>query len=64
MTDAKPFWVKCLSCSHVWPAAYLPMEIDKCAKLLKKASCPKCAAGSKQITFAKQDDGALLEQAS
>lgn len=64
MSDAKPFWVKCRSCSHIWPAAYLPMGVDQCAELLSKTHCPKCATGPKGITFAKQDDGELLEPAS
>ena len=64
MTGDKPFWAKCRSCNHIWPAAFLPMEVEQCAKLLMKTHCPKCAAGPKEITFAKQDNGELLESAT
>jgi len=64
MSARKPFWAKCKGCSHIWPAAYLPMELEQCAKLLMKTHCPNCAAGPKGITFAKQDDGKLLEPAT
>lgn len=59
--DRKPFWAKCGACLHCWPAAYLPMAMDKCAEVLKSPRCPMC--GGKNVLVAKQDDGKLLESA-
>lgn len=59
----KPFWAKCWSCEHIWPAAYLPMEMAKAAKVLRAATCPKCGE-RKRVGVAKQDDGKLLEPTS
>lgn len=56
----KPFWAMCPTCSHCWPAAYLPMEIMAAAKLMQKATCPNCGE-TKHIKIAKQDDGKLNE---
>jgi hypothetical protein len=56
----KPFWAKCPSCSHCWPAAYAPMEVALFAKTVMRAACPMCAC-SKGILIAKQNDGELLE---
>jgi len=30
-------------CGHIWIVAYLPMELEKAARLMKLAACPKCA---------------------
>jgi hypothetical protein len=49
MKQPPEFWVHCSQCEFAWVAAYLPMEIEKFAKLIKKASCPKCAAGAPHI---------------
>ena len=51
-----PFWVKCCECSHVWTAAYTPMELGKMAKLLKGLCCPMCGAGPKRILLALKTD--------
>lgn len=56
----KPFWAKCPTCSHCWPAAFLPMEINKAADLMKRAACPNCGE-TKHIKVAKQNDGKLNE---
>lgn len=62
MSEArKPFWAKCGDCSHCWAAAYLPMEMKACAKLLMRAACPMC--GGRKVFIAKQDDGVLQEPA-
>lgn len=58
----QPQWLKCLKCSHVWIGIYLPMELGKYARLMKKAFCPSCGAAAKDITLAKQKDGRLLEK--
>lgn len=65
MTEAtkKPFWAKCAKCSHCWPCAYLPIELGVMGKLLKKLQCPMCAAESKDVLVAKQDNGVLQEPA-
>jgi hypothetical protein len=60
--ERKPFWAKCPGCSHCWPAAYLPMEMGACARLLKRAACPHCG-NAKRTGIAKQDDGVLQEAA-
>lgn len=60
----KPFWVKCLSCGHVWAAAYAPMEMGAFGKLLASTRCPNCGSGLKGIGIAKQKDGELLEPRS
>ena len=31
------------ACRHVWIVAYLPMQIERVAMLMKRAACPKCA---------------------
>lgn len=56
----KPFWCRCSRCQHVWPAAYLPMEMNKLAAIMSRTICPKCAARGKSLNPARQDDGVLL----
>lgn len=34
---------RCGECSHVWVLAYLPMSLEKVAKIGKRSICPKCA---------------------
>lgn len=64
MSEARqPFWVKCGACSHVWTAAYLPMEARLFAKVAKQC-CPMCGAGPKNVFIAKQKDGVLNEPAA
>lgn len=31
------------ACRHEWIVAYLPMQLDKVARLMTVAVCPKCA---------------------
>lgn len=31
------------ACQHRWIVAYLPMPLEKAARLMKNAACPKCA---------------------
>lgn len=59
--ERKPFWVKCPTCSHCWPAAYAPMEVEAFAKTVMAARCPMCGQ-SKGIGVAKQNDGKLLDE--
>lgn len=61
MTDRKPVWAKCKVCRHTWAVAYLPMDMVKHAKLLKRAMCPNCSASGRNVAVAKQTDGALDE---
>lgn len=52
MTDAadrNPFNVRCGKCSHVWTAAWLPMEASVFAKLAGRLHCPNCGNGPKQL---------------
>ena len=63
MTDErKPFWVKCVKCSHCWAAAYLPMDVSTFARVAKTAGCPMC--GDKKPIVAKQDCGIFKEGAA
>lgn len=45
-----PFLVKCWTCKHVWPAAYLPMPLAKVAEVMKLACCPMCGETSDKIS--------------
>lgn len=47
-----PFNVGCGSCRHVWTAAWLPMEMDRVAKLLLGIHCPARGGGPKGIFVA------------
>lgn len=63
MTEATtPLWAQCRQCQHCWPAAYYPMEATKLARIMMRASCPKC--GDRHPVVAKQDNGRLLEATS
>ena len=48
-----PVNVRCGACSHVWTAAYTPMEMMKLARLLKAVHCPACGETGKNIFMAK-----------
>jgi hypothetical protein len=50
----EPFLAKCGACGHIWTALYLPMDIRAAARILSRVTCPKCAAGPKQITPARE----------
>ena len=42
----RPMTARCPTCDHEWVAAFLPMNLTRCAELLKVAACPKgCRAG-------------------
>lgn len=60
---SKPFYAKCGQCSHIWPAAYYPVDLTTFAKITKSAACPKCGE-RKRVFIAKQEDGILQEPAS
>lgn len=49
-------WITCGPCIHTWIAAYLPMEMGKIAKLMKRLRCPKCGIGGKRLFMAKESD--------
>ena len=54
MTDEdRDMWVNCKTCSHVWVALRLPMEMSKAAKIMVKLHCPNCGADSKSIRVGK-----------
>lgn len=50
--ERKPFLVACKPCGHVWPVAWLPMEMAACGRLLRRAGCPMCAASGRSIFVA------------
>lgn len=54
MTDRKPLHVKCEDCKHVWVLLYLPMELDRAARVMSGAHCPQC--GDKMIVLATEHD--------
>jgi ribosomal protein S27E len=56
-------YVHCADCGHTWIGVYLPMAMDKFAKVLRKAACPKCAASGKSIVMASQDQAIAFERA-
>lgn len=56
MSDKRPLWVKCGDCSHVWVAVWLPMEMNKAARLMSRVSCPNCAAPTKRVFVASAAD--------
>ena len=47
----EPFIVHCDRCAHEWAAAYLPMELAKVVRILKRATCPACGALGRHIFF-------------
>lgn len=53
---------KCHSCSEVFLVARLPMQLDKAAKLMKRAACPTCGE-TKGIKLATADDVRSFEKA-
>jgi hypothetical protein len=50
--ERNPFWVRCEPCGHHWIAAYLPMPMDKAAKVLGGLHCPNCGNGPMGIFMA------------
>jgi hypothetical protein len=55
MTSRNKMWVTCPPCKWTWIVAYLPMEMTKLARLMKRANCPKCGAG-KDLKMATNAD--------
>lgn len=51
----KPFLVSCSKCEHVWPAAWLPMEVAKFAKVAQNQRCPSCGKGPKGVFVASKE---------
>ena len=47
--DRQPVYLQCRACDHTWIAAWLPMSVEKFARLLKRATCPQCGE-TKQIS--------------
>ena len=43
---------RCEGCGHEWVIVYLPMELGKAARVMKRACCPACGASSKSIVVA------------
>jgi hypothetical protein len=54
--ELNAFYARCGECGHVWPALYLPMELAKACKVLKRVFCPKCATSGRRIFWATGDD--------
>lgn len=50
-------WAKCRGCEHVWPVAYLPMEMEAAARQILAASCPQCGrdAAASAVMASKAD---------
>lgn len=50
--DAKPkqpCYARCQQCQHVFVFAYIPMEVSKFCRTMRRACCPQCAATSKHL---------------
>lgn len=47
-----PFNVRCEACTHVWTAAWLPMEAGLFARLTARLFCPSCGRGGVAIKVA------------
>jgi hypothetical protein len=37
----QPFQGRCGECGHVWTVCFLPMAMDRAARLMSAAACPK-----------------------
>lgn len=59
-TQDKPFLGVCGYCNHVWPIAFLPMDIDAFAKLAMGSACPMCAG--KKVFVATAEQATIWEQ--
>lgn len=59
----EPLWAKCGKCGHAYAPLALPIELGEMGRILKKAKCPKCGAGAKELLVAKQSRGRLKEPA-
>jgi hypothetical protein len=46
-----PMWVECLLCQHHWIGVYLPMEMLLFSRVMKRVTCPNCAAEAKNIVL-------------
>ena len=46
---SREFWGHCGDCGHVWIIAYLPMEIERFARIAMHAYCPKCGVEPKRV---------------
>jgi rubredoxin len=57
----QPFWVRCTGCQHLFAPACTPMEVGEFVRIIRRAECPSCGVGGKQLRVAKQDSGRLLE---
>lgn len=40
--DRQPVFLECRPCGFAWIACYVPMPLSAFARLLKRATCPKC----------------------
>lgn len=47
--DRTPFIVHCAKCQHTWTACYLPMEVGKVARLIRRLCCPFCGTTAKDV---------------
>jgi hypothetical protein len=45
MTSRNEMWVTCPPCKWTWIVAYLPMEMTKLARAMRRANCPRCGEG-------------------
>lgn len=47
--EKNPLWVHCADegCDHDWVAVWLPMEVNKAAKIMEgQRYCPRCASAN------------------
>ncbi len=48
-----PFNAKCSDkrCGHIWPVAYLPMDLRTFCNVAKSAICPMCGDRSPKVAY-------------
>jgi hypothetical protein len=44
-----PMIAECVRCGHCWPCAYLPLPMRDLLVLLRRATCPSCAATAEKL---------------
>lgn len=56
-------WARCgddANCGHVWPVAFLPMELEIAAHLGRIARCPACGGAGEKAKITDAPTGGPL----
>ena len=51
--------VRCRPCGYVWIAVLIPMQLDRLARALGRATCPCCGEIGDGLAMVADDGGAL-----